>query len=421
MNTAWPAAGRQECSDDHAIEPGGWRRRRHPRPRRHDRSRPARGDRRRRRTGPRRHRRRARRAGDPRPRPSPPSRVWAETTVFDSEKVADIVGDALDQPEVEAALADYLTTQVFTAVDVDAVLQRGRLPDQLQRFEPVHRGRRPDRRRAGAHPCARQPGRAGRSSRTVVERAHRRADGPPRGRRAGRRDRRHRRRRHAQHVAADRSRRRAAAAARCCSRTWRCPSCTADGDPAEQIAALSEATGRDLPDDFGQLVVYRSERLADAQASLANAQRVFALVQAGDRGCSSALVDRPRRGHRSSSPGGAGGPRSSSASAALAAMVIVRSATRRVVDDAPELAARPGGRAAIESIVSGASTGLLRLAGILLIVAVTAVVVAMFRRGWRRDDLVLVAAVVLVGSPSSPSPRSASCRSPSGSSPAWPW
>ena len=54
--------------------------------------------------------------------------MWATTTVLDSEKVADIVGDALDEPEVEAALADYLTTQVFTAVDVDAVLQRGPCP-----------------------------------------------------------------------------------------------------------------------------------------------------------------------------------------------------------------------------------------------------------------------------------------------------
>ena len=79
----------------------------------------------------------------------------------------------------------------------------------------------------------------------------------------------------------------------------------------------------------------------------------------------------------------------------LAAMVIVRSAARRVVDDAAELAARPGGRAAIESIVGGASTGLLRLAGILLIVAAVAAVVAMFRRGWRRDDLVLAAAVLI--------------------------
>ena len=62
--------------------------------------------------------------------------VWAAATVFNSEKVADIVGDALEQPEVEAALADYLTTQVFNAVDVDSVLTQA-LPDQLQRFERV--------------------------------------------------------------------------------------------------------------------------------------------------------------------------------------------------------------------------------------------------------------------------------------------
>ena len=62
--------------------------------------------------------------------------VWAKRTVLDSEKVADIVGDAVGQPEVEAALADYLTTQLFTSVNVDVRLQEV-LPDQLQRFEPV--------------------------------------------------------------------------------------------------------------------------------------------------------------------------------------------------------------------------------------------------------------------------------------------
>ena len=62
--------------------------------------------------------------------------VWAKRTVLDGEKVADIVGDAVAEPEVGAALAEYLTAQVFTSVDVD-VLVRDLLPDQLQRFEPV--------------------------------------------------------------------------------------------------------------------------------------------------------------------------------------------------------------------------------------------------------------------------------------------
>ena len=171
------------------------------------------------------------------------------------------------------------------------------------------------------------------------------------------------------------------------------PELSASGDPAEQIAALSEATGRDLPDDFGQLVVYQSDELADAQASLQNAQRVFAfakralwLLVALSIALVALTILVARRRWRATFFLGLGG---------LVAMVIVRSATRHVVDDAPELAARPGGRAAIDSILHGGSTGLLRLAGLLLIVAAAAVVVAMFRRGWRRDDLVLVAAVLV--------------------------
>ena len=57
------------------------------------------------------------------------------------------------------------------------------------------------------------------------------------------------------------------------------PDLSASGDPAEQVAALSETIGRDLPDDFGQLVVYQSESLAEAQTSLQNAQRMFAVAK----------------------------------------------------------------------------------------------------------------------------------------------
>ena len=60
--------------------------------------------------------------------------VWARAIVFDSEKVADIVGDALAEPEVQAALADHVTQQVFSAVDVDAVVNDV-LPNNLSRLE----------------------------------------------------------------------------------------------------------------------------------------------------------------------------------------------------------------------------------------------------------------------------------------------
>ncbi len=46
---------------------------------------------------------------------------------------------------------------------------------------------------------------------------------------------------------------------------------------SEQVAELGGALGRDLPDDFGQLVVYRSEALAEAGTVVAGAQRALAL------------------------------------------------------------------------------------------------------------------------------------------------
>ena len=128
--------------------------------------------------------------------------------------------------------------------------------------------------------------------------------------------------------------------------------------------------------------------MADAQRLFALAQRAIAVLVVLSIVLVAATILVARRRWRATFLLALGG---------AAAMVIVRSATRQVVEDAPELAVRPGGKAAIESIVSGVSTGLMRLAGILLIIAVTAAVVAMFRRGWRRDDLVLAAAVVLFG------------------------
>ena len=57
------------------------------------------------------------------------------------------------------------------------------------------------------------------------------------------------------------------------------PELTRAGDPTEQIAELETAIGRDLPDDFGQLTVFQSDKLADAQASVQNAQRAMALLK----------------------------------------------------------------------------------------------------------------------------------------------
>ncbi|MET0459957.1 MAG: hypothetical protein ABW195_11975, partial [Ilumatobacteraceae bacterium] len=290
--------------------------------------------------------------------------VWAGTTLFDSEKVAEIAGDALAEPEVQAAMATYLTDQVFTAVDVQSVLDDV-LPTNLQRLEPVlAAGARSavDRglTRVLANPDVQDV------LTTVVERSHRRAmrllegdgladgvnvtDGvvtlntlPLIGRGVEQ----------LQQLGLFTS--------------LQLPELTADGDPADQIAALSSATGRDLPDDFGQLVVYRSDDLANAQASLQSAQQLFAVAKravwlliALTIGLVAATMLVASRRWRATLLLGVG---------VVVAMMITRLATRRVLAEAPDLASQPGGRAAIRAMLGDAATGLFRLAAVLTILA----------------------------------------------------
>ena len=316
--------------------------------------------------------------------------VWAQATVFDSEKVASIVGDALAEPEVSAALADYVTEQVFAAVDIEALMS-DLLPDQLTRLAPVIAD--------GARTAVDRRLTAVMADddvqdviTEVVERAHRRAmqllegDGLVDGITV---------------VDGEVSVNLLPLVGRGLTRLQDLglfseldvPELTADGDPDDQIATLEEATGRDLPDDFGQLVVYQSDTLADRQASLQSAQQMFAFAKravwvlvALTVVLLAATIVVARDRWRAVLVLGLSG---------IAAMVFIRSAVRRVADDAPELAARPGGRAAISAILEGATTGLLRLAGVLLIVAAAAVAFALLRRRWRRGDLILVASILL--------------------------
>jgi hypothetical protein len=79
----------------------------------------------------------------------------------------------------------------------------------------------------------------------------------------------------------------------------------------------------------------------------------------------------------------------------IVAMIITRGAVERVVAAAPNLAERPGGRAAIQSIVGGASSSLMRLSALLILLAIVVVLVAMAVRRWRFADVLLTVAVVV--------------------------
>jgi hypothetical protein len=315
--------------------------------------------------------------------------VWANATVFNSSRVATIVSDALAEPEVEAALADFLSDQIFTAVDVDAAVDE-LLPDQLQRLGPVIA--------AGTQAAVDRAVTRLLSNPDVqdlitelVERTHRRAmqllegDGLVDGITV---------------VDGEVTVNLLPLISRGLVRLQDLgllqqldvPTLTAEGDPTDQIAQLEAATGRDLPPDFGQLVVYQSDRLSDSQASLQSAQQTFALAKRAVwvlvgltilTLAATLVVARNR--WRAALWLGLGG---------LAGFVITRAAVHRVVDEAPGLAVSSGGRAAISSVLGGATTSLLRLTGLLLIVAAGAALMALFRRQWRRSDLVAVGAVV---------------------------
>ena len=49
----------------------------------------------------------------------------------------------------------------------------------------------------------------------------------------------------------------------------------------EQISQLEDGLGRDLPDDFGQIVVYRSDSLAAKGETLQRAQQLVVVLQRG--------------------------------------------------------------------------------------------------------------------------------------------
>ena len=317
--------------------------------------------------------------------------VWARATVLNGDKLATIVGHALDEPEVQAGLADRITTEVFTAADVQNRLTAA-LPAQLQRFAPsITAGAQQAVERALTDVLGSD--RVNEMVQTLVERAHKLAvrllegDGLSGGvtikdgvvtlnllpliniglstvqEKTG--------------LLSDVT----------------LPDLQAGGDPQQQIAELSAAINRPLPEDFGQMVVYQSEALANAQENLQLAQRLLVLSQravwllvVAFVVLAAATILVAARRWRAALVLGIG---------TAGAMVLLRSATREVVNRGPDIVSKAGAKAATRVILEGVSTGLLRLAGVMLLIGlVTAAVAILVRKQWR-TDLILVAAVVI--------------------------
>jgi hypothetical protein len=304
--------------------------------------------------------------------------IWAHQVLFKPGEVSAAVDQALLEPEVTEALADRLTEQVLAAVSIEDLVE-DRLPSSLDDLAPLFVGGITTVVNEGLTRVLDSD-----AAREVItgatERAHRAVmaildegglvegltvvDGavtvnllPLLGR------------------GFDRLQQAGLL------QDVDLPELERGGDPAEQIEDLEAALDRDLPDDFGQLVVYQSESLAAAKESVARAQQALAVVRRGillvlvlTVAClvgSTLLAANRRRALLALGLGTA------------AAMAIGRAVIRTVEREAPSVATRPGGRAAIDAIVSSLADGLLTALMFMLLVGLVLAGV-MFLRGSSR-------------------------------------
>ena len=171
------------------------------------------------------------------------------------------------------------------------------------------------------------------------------------------------------------------------------PELTRDGDPDEQIAALSEALGRDLRPDFGQVVVYQGDQIAKATEALDQAQRavaiglraVWVLVALTVVLVAATLLLARERWHALFGL----------SLALVAMMVVLRTIIHRVVDEAPDLASRPAGASTIAIVLDDLTAGLLRLCAVLIVIGGICVVLSIVRRQTQRRDIEVAAAVAI--------------------------
>lgn len=280
--------------------------------------------------------------------------VWARNVLFDPEKVAAAVDTSLQQPEVTDALAIYLTDQIMAAVDAEQFVA-GVLPPNLERLAPALVG--------GVRSFVNDQlekllatDEARNVITQLVERTHTKVVRLLRGEigLSG-----------VSIVEGEVSVNLLPLLSRGLLRVQDLglfksadiPVFTADGDPAEQQAELESVLNRQLPDQFGQLVVYQSDKLANAQESLKRAQEAVVLARralvallivtaVAFIGC---LLVSVRRGRTALIL----------LLASAATMLLARAVINRVIGEAPTLVTQPGARAAVRSSVTTITQGLL--------------------------------------------------------------
>ncbi|MGZ5398344.1 MAG: hypothetical protein ACXWEI_23705, partial [Mycobacterium sp.] len=291
--------------------------------------------------------------------------VWASDVLFDSQEVAGAVDAALQEPAVTEALAMYLTDQVLVAVEAEQFVLDV-LPPNLDRLTPaVVGGMRSfvsDRlEKLLADDDVRNV------VVQLVERAHGalmkllEGDGVLAGVTVTDGE-------VSVNLLPLLSRSLLAVQDLGLLDDAEIPVFTADGDPAQQRDELSEALNRELPAQFGELVVYRSEALESAQQSLASAQQAVAVVKRSVVlvialtlvALIACVLLSVRRGRTIMVL----------ALVMAATMIIVRAILNKVVAEVPTLVVDPGARAALGSAVTDLAAGLLTAVTVAAVVGV---------------------------------------------------
>lgn len=292
--------------------------------------------------------------------------LWANRTLYDADRFADTIGDAIAEPEVTDALATYLADEALRIIPVERTLGDV-LGERLERVAPTATDELhglAQRRFADllGRPATRDRvvGLARASHATLVRTidtggiANLRLDDDavtmnllpvivdgidalPTGVLTGALD---------------------------------LPELALDGDHAEQVTRLSEALGVQLPPGTGLITVYRGAAVDRAGTALAQTQRglvlfhrsLTTLIVAAVVGCAICLATARRRGRALVGL---------SAGVGVAFLVAVVT-LRRAVSQAPSAAADPTNRAVIRAAVRGLSSGLVELSTIATICAFTA-------------------------------------------------
>jgi ABC-type multidrug transport system fused ATPase/permease subunit len=155
------------------------------------------------------------------------------------------------------------------------------------------------------------------------------------------------------------------------------PVLAADGEPALQIASLEAAFGRDLPAEFGQLTVYRSDGLAKAGETVAAAQRALELAKRALLvivgvtllAYVAAVIVAVRRARAVLVL----------SLASVAVMVVARALVHDIVSRAPVVVADPGARAAIVATLDSLTSALFTVLTLTIVVGLAVGIVAFLR------------------------------------------